>query len=355
VGLAKVVVSELPSTWEAWRAGRITEWRATLVARETACLTREDRLAVDAQVCGDLDKVVAMGDRELVLACQQTAYRLDPEFFVTRRRRAESDRTITLRPAPDAMVWLTALLPARDGMAAHAALSRAADSARAMGDPRSRGQVMADALVTSVVDAAVRVPDAQATGETCSDAVAPAAGVGVSLGLVMTDAALFGSSDEPAHMEGYGPVPAELARELVARACDRDERIWLRRLYTHPTSGELVAMESRARLFRGSLARFIHLRDQICRTPWCDAPIRHTDHLRGASSGGDTDAVNGQGLCEACNYAKQAAGWRARPSPAGGRHAVETATPTGHTYRSVPPALVMIRETRARIDLVLAG
>jgi hypothetical protein len=131
--------------------------------------------------------------------------------------------------------------------------------------------------------------------------------------------------------------------------------VWLRRLYTRPDTVQLVAMESRRREFSPAQRRFLRLRDQICRTPWCDAPIRHTDHLRGASSGGDTDAVNGQGLCEACNYAKQAAGWRARPSPAGGRHAVETATPTGHTYRSVPPALVMIRETRARIDLVLAG
>ena len=37
----------------AWRAGRITEWKATLIARETACLSRDDRAAVDAAVAGD--------------------------------------------------------------------------------------------------------------------------------------------------------------------------------------------------------------------------------------------------------------------------------------------------------------
>jgi hypothetical protein len=83
----------------------------------------------------------------------------------------------------------------------------------------------------------------------------------------MTDRALFGTSDEPAHLDGYGPIPAELAREIVAGACTRGERVWLRRLYTHPTTGELAAMDARGRLFRGSLGRFIQLRDRVCRTP----------------------------------------------------------------------------------------
>ena len=55
LGLAKIVSTELPHTWAAWRAGRITEWKATLIARETACLTREDRAAVDAAVAADAD------------------------------------------------------------------------------------------------------------------------------------------------------------------------------------------------------------------------------------------------------------------------------------------------------------
>ncbi|MDX6372235.1 MAG: hypothetical protein QOD98_1223, partial [Nocardioidaceae bacterium] len=46
-----------------------------------------------------------------------------------------------------------------------------------------------------------------------------------------------------------------------------------------------------------------------------------------------TTADNGQGLCELCNYAKEADGWSARTVP-GPRHTVETTTPTGHTYTS---------------------
>jgi hypothetical protein len=332
-----------------------------LVARETVFLSREERAAVDQAVAGDADRLELMGDRELAMACQKEAYRLDPASFVARRRKAETERNVTIRPAPDAMVWLTALLPVKEGVCTYAALTRAADSARATGDPRAKGQIMADTLVGSVL-AGAAARDAAATRwgspaiDDPTDGPPAAGGAGISLGLVMTDQALFGTSDEPGYVEGYGPIPAELAREIVVGACTQGERVWLRRLYTHPATGELAAMDSRARLFRDSLARFILLRDQICRTPWCDAPVRQGDHAESYEEGGVTSADNGQGLCEACNHAKQAPGWRASPSPGSGVHEIETTTPTGHTYRSRAPAIVAtIRETPIRIDYVLAG
>lgn len=48
------------------------------------------------------------------------------------------------------MARLTALLPVAQGIAAYAALSRAADTAIGTGDPRGRGQLMADTLVERV-------------------------------------------------------------------------------------------------------------------------------------------------------------------------------------------------------------
>jgi hypothetical protein len=73
--------------------------------------------------------------------------------------------------------------------------------------------------------------------------------------------------------------------------------------------------------------------ETICRSPGCGAPIRHTDHVGPRSRGGPTTADNGQGLCEHCNYVKEADGWSARVAP-GPRHTVETTTPTGHLYTS---------------------
>src|SRR6478735_8864652 len=129
--------------------------------------------------------------------------RLDPAAVAERRRRAEAERCVTIRPAPDTMVYLTALLPVADGVAAYAALSAEADSARALGDSRSRGQVMADTLV------------ARLTGCSTSSDGRPI--VPVSIGLVMTDHALFAGAHDTAAISDHGPVPAELARQLVLR------------------------------------------------------------------------------------------------------------------------------------------
>ncbi len=354
LGLARIVSTELPHTWAAWRGGRITEWTATLIARETACLSRDDRATVDALVARDQARLEAMSLREVVSTCQREAARLDAASVLARRRRAERERHVTLRPAPDTMTWLTALLPVKDGVAVHAALTRAAESARARGEATSKGQAMADTLVAAVLSSAAERDDATTRWQPApAGDPRPAPAGGLTLSLVMTDRSLLGVSEDPAHLDGYGPVPAELARELVVGACTRDERVWLRRLYTSPTTGELLAMDARSRLFPAGLARFVRLRDQTCRTPWCDAPIRDTDHAEEHHTGGATSSDNGQGLCEACNHAKQAPGWRARPSPAPGRHRIDTTTPTGHRYRSCPPVVATVREIPFRIDYAL--
>jgi hypothetical protein len=114
--------------------------------------------------------------------------------------------------------------------------------------------------------------------------------------------------------------------------------VWVRRLYTAPGTGQLLGMDSRARLMPPGMQRMIQARDQLCRTPWCDAPIRHHDHVVPWRETHDTSEANGQGLCEACNLAKEADGWHARTVP-GPRHTVETTTPTGHTYLSTAPPL----------------
>jgi hypothetical protein len=108
-------------------------------------------------------------------------------------------------------------------------------------------------------------------------------------------------------------------------------------------------MESRARLFPKGLARFIDLRDETCRTPYCDAPIRHRDHAQPDSRGGPTSAVNGLGACEACNYAKEAPDWTVVTTiDEKGTHRAEFTTPTGARHTSnAPPLLPGIDIVRA--------
>ena len=124
-------------------------------------------------------------------------------------------------------------------------------------------------------------------------------------------------------------------------------RVWLRRLYTSPHDGALVAMDSRRRLFDGQLRAFLVHRDQYCRTPWCGTPILHADHIRPDAAGGPTSADNGQGLCAACNYTKEVPGWTTTTGagPPGPR-VVRVTTPTGHSYASTAPPVLDSHDTR---------
>lgn len=113
--------------------------------------------------------------------------------------------------------------------------------------------------------------------------------------LVMTDQALLGNGTEPATVPTLGSVPAGLARKLAAEAAtsldanDKNSGLWVRRLYTAPGSAKLTAMDSRARVARAGLSALIRLRDGgTCRMPWCDALIRHIDHVTAYSQGGET-------------------------------------------------------------------
>ena len=224
---------------------------------------------------------------------RKIGYRLDPDSVRRRTRNARNDRRVGLRPAPDAMGYLTGFLPIEQGAACKSALGKHADSLKAKGDERTRGQIMADTLVERL------------TGQRSADSTQ------VEIQLVMSEASLLGGDSEPARLAGFGPIPAATARDLVRNAANA----FVRRLFTTPDGKSLVAMETRRRCFEGGLRTFLIARDEVCSSPWCDAPIRHLDHVVRVADGGETSAENGQGLCEACNYAKEAPGWRAKRPP----------------------------------------
>src|ERR1700740_1517008 len=53
LGFAKALVVEMPHSLAALECGALSEWRATLIVRESACLDVEDRRALDAELCAD--------------------------------------------------------------------------------------------------------------------------------------------------------------------------------------------------------------------------------------------------------------------------------------------------------------
>lgn len=328
LGFAKAM-TEMPHTFALLGDGHLDEWTATLLVRETAILTLEDRQRVDQRLCamtvdsatGEVSDPMVLGwtPRRVAGAARALASELDPAAAVRRNAKAEGDRRVNIRPAPDTMAYVTGLLPVAQGVAVWASLKAGARAEKAAGDERTESQLMADLFVQRL------------TGQTTASAVP------VEIQLVMTPDALLGTSDQPARI-GDCVVPAQTARDLARRS---DAPRWLRRLFTDPVSGVATAADPRRRHFSGEDARFIDLRDQTCRHPRCEGDIADHDHIFRVADGGETTRTNGQGLCEAHNLVKEMPGWRARAvDPRPGRHTVEIRTPTGHTYRShAPPTL----------------
>lgn len=67
LGLARTLPG-MPRTFAAFRAGRLNEWRATLIVKETICLSAEDRAGVDEALAADTGTLDGAGDKAIIAA-----------------------------------------------------------------------------------------------------------------------------------------------------------------------------------------------------------------------------------------------------------------------------------------------
>jgi hypothetical protein len=317
---ARMVATDLPATNSRLQVGDLSPEAVDVIIAGTSHLEPAQRRQADDALCGELFTAGGLGLGRLFDRVRETAYRIDARATVDRIAQAAKDRRVTIRPAPDCMARVSILLPVAQGVGVYAALKASADQlAGVVEEERTRGQIMADTAY------------ARLTGRDVAD------GQPATVNLTIPAPVLLGDQPGVAHVRGGGVLPAEIARHLIGTAA-RKSVAWVRRLYVTPSSGAVVGMDSTARLFPDGLGEVIAARDGYCRTPYCDAPIAHIDHIRPHAKGGPTSGENGQGLCAACNYAKEADGWSSRTvTDPSGRHTVETRTPTGHAHRSTAP------------------
>ncbi|MGO3151021.1 MAG: hypothetical protein ACTIJJ_00145 [Galactobacter sp.] len=359
--------TQAPRLFEEFSQGQVSEDYLVTFFDETTLLTADGKRQADTDLADDAPQ---LGERELRHRLRFTTAQLEPELAAERARKAAEQRHVSVRPRPDSMANLTALLPGAVAMAIDSILTRYAKSKRAAGEDRLETHIKADALTGIVIgwaEATGHIPrsftqaqrikgadtdtDAAAkedgflpgftevdqardafaaflrspegpiapTGSTHPTGVGQHSGlharVGVQVNIVITDLALFGIQDTPAEIFGLGPVPAETARTMIATATAH-HMATLKRLYTDPVSGALVAMESKSRTFPDGLAQMIGFRDKFCRHPYCNSPIKHLDHITPHATGGPTSFANGQGLCAHHNLIKDSGNTTTTPQPA---------------------------------------
>jgi hypothetical protein len=224
------------------------------------------------------------------------------------------------------------------GAGVYAALNRAADTTV---DNRSRGAVMADTLVERV---------------TCRPAGTPEP---VAVNLVISDETLLGGDNTPAVVEGYGPIPAMWRAAWSMRRSPMTGLGPPCAALSAPKVGGVGGDGIIITMLPARAVPFIGLRDLTCRTPYCDAPIRHRDHAQPRNRGGPTSARNGLGMCERCNYAKEVPGWHVCAGDENGVHTAEFTTPTGMRHHSTAPPPpgpppIAVSEIETRIGIAIA-
>ncbi|KGM08442.1 HNH endonuclease, partial [Cellulomonas bogoriensis 69B4 = DSM 16987] len=270
-----------------------------------------------------------------------------------RREHARADRCVRMTPAPDAMAWLTAYLPAEDATTVMTALDGLAGR-QGPEDDRTTDQRRADALsdvMRTVLDRG-HGPDGTPVG--LRQHRHP------HISITMTPGTALGLTADPAQLDGYGPLPADVARRLAA------DGAW-RGVLTDPVSGSVVARGTKAYRPGPALVALVADRDVTCTFPGCRVPahrcdIDHVEPYRhptgrpdpqqaGRSAGQSagqpagqpgandrqTRADNLQALCRHHHRLKTHGGWDVAREPDG---TTTWTAPTGHRYARPPePAL----------------
>ena len=144
--------------------------------------------------------------------------------------------------------------------------------------------------------------------------------------LSMPATMLMGLTEHGAELAGYGPIPAQLARELAA------DGTW-RRLLTDPATGHLLDYGRTTYRPPAALADFIRARDHHCVFPGClhRADACDIDH-RKPYPHGTTSAENLGCLCRHHHRLKHEGGWTVEHR--NGRHI--WTSPDGQQYIREP-------------------
>lgn len=329
----------LPATLGALRSGDITLQHARVIVEETTGL--DDEAGVRAR----LDERLAAAAATMTAATvRRTARALREELLVEtlaeRHRAARAHRRVELEPTHDGMTWLHALLPAADAALIKNRLDRVARAAIDAdhgsdadhdheGIERLRADAARDLLLYGTLAPESGFADAIA-------AVRPTVHVTVP---VLT---LIGSSDEPALLDGYGPIDADTARKLAARAPS------FTRILTHPVSGTVLDVDRNSYRPPTDLKRWLQVRDGSCRLPGCNrrAVGCEIDHTIDWDHDGRTAFDNLAHLCSLHHHLKHETSWSVvhRPdgvlewtSPAGRTHVTRPANRVPHGVDSVGP------------------
>ncbi|WP_173923071.1 HNH endonuclease signature motif containing protein [Agromyces sp. Marseille-P2726] len=281
-----------------------------------------EQVALDAAAAAVTRGVVST-NAEVRRRMRRVRERLHPEPIVDRRARASDERRVCVDPAPDGMAWFSVFLEAERALAIDARLT-ALGARETSGDSRTAAQRAAD-LAADLLLGGVLGDD----GRTRAGLAAGTGAMRPSINVTVPVLTLLGLDDEPADLDGYGPIDAETARRLAAHAPS------MRRILVHPETGAVLSYGREHYRAPADLDGFVRYRDGRCRFPGCSrrADQADLDHTTARAHGGETCDMNLAALCRHHHRLKHESGWRMVQEPGG---VMQWTSPVGHVLRTLP-------------------
>ncbi|MFC9770029.1 MULTISPECIES: DUF222 domain-containing protein [unclassified Pseudarthrobacter] len=358
-------VCAMPAVAGALAAGSLSWRHAVIVADETDCLAPESAAALVAHFFdpdapnpargsapGDL---VAHLFRRKVRTWRERTY---PASVQERHTRCVADRRMEYRPEADGMATITLVLPGDTACAIWNKTTAIARGLQGPGETRTLTQLRPDVAAALLLRAHTgttgtgRSDDGRQAGGmagvhgvpggndadsgTGSDPYAvdlskvPALKADVLVTVPLFT--LLGRTDEPAALDGYGPIPAAMARKLVA-----DGAASFYRVLVDPRTGAPLEIGRTGYRLSEAMKRWIRMRDGHCTFPGCTNPStdNDTDHLTAWQHHGTTGVSNLAQLCPKHHRLKHHSGWT--PTPATTTEPPGWTSPTGRHYPGQHP------------------
>lgn len=326
LGEAQALTSSLPSTLDALQDGSISWQHARILVDETSGLNPAAAASLEAHFLDPEAPNAARGAAagELVPArfrrkVRSWRERHHPESLDSRHAKCAGDRRMEYSLDRDGMAWVSLYMPADTACAVWNRMSAMARGLQGPDEPRTLAQLRADVAAGLLLG-------------NPAEAVGAAPSLKADVLVTVPVFSLLGTADEAAELDGYGPIPASMARRLVTEGAGSFYRVLV-----DPRDGAPLEISRTSYRLPESLKRWLRMRDGKCTFPGCsNASLdNESDHLTAWEHGGTTGISNLGQLCPKHHRLKHRTGWS--PGPTARNEPPGWISPTGRQYNAEQP------------------
>jgi hypothetical protein len=287
--LARTLTTRLPATLAALHDGTIDEYKARRVAEATEILAPDQAAEVETQL---MPQAGQWNTRQLNDRLRRAVIRVDPEAAAARAQAKRERRRVTHTTLEDGAGLVQIQSDAERTQLAYLRVRTIAKQLKSTGDVRTVDQIAADVALDCLA------------GKDFEHAK-------VHVWLTLPATTALGVDDKPAHLAGYGWLPAQRALELAAQR----DATW-QRVLTDPTTGHVLDVGRRRYRPPAALQDHIRARYPTCTGPGCNRPAHHCDqdHLVPFPEGPTTEE-NMHPACRPHHRVKTHGGWRVEKTP----------------------------------------